>query len=164
MNDAIPPPPLPAGRGRWTNLKPAGIMSFFTALSLSSLPNRVSVTATRSKLFATIWSLIMAALFLRERLLIRQVEANLRRPSADMLWRGIEINVREGLSLFKLDWIWWSVPFSWQFGAQSIVEFTDVTRLLGLQIEWRNNVFLTGQSDKRYLSHHSLKLAWKLPT
>ena len=70
-------------------------------------------------------------------------EANLRRSSTDMLWRGIEINVWEGLSSFKLDWIWWSVPSSKQFGAQSIVEFTDVTRLLGLQIEWRNNVFLT---------------------
>ena len=49
----IPPPP-PAGRGRWTNSKPTGVMSFFPALSLSSLPNHVSVTATRSKLFATL--------------------------------------------------------------------------------------------------------------
>ena len=114
-------PPLPAGRGRWTNLKPAGVLPFFTALSLSSLPNHVSVTATRSKLFETIWSLIMAALFLRERLLIRQVEANFRHPSADMLWRGIEINVREGLSLFKLDWIWWSGLFHDNLGHSPLL-------------------------------------------
>ena len=86
--------------------------------------------------------LIMDALFLRERLLMAGW-SKLRHPSADMLWRGIEINSRESLALFKQDWTWWSVPFSKQFGAQSIAEFSDVTRLLGLQIEWRNNVFLT---------------------
>ena len=49
----IPPPP-PAGRADGQIQNQLGLCLFFPALSLSSLPNHVSVTATRSKLFATL--------------------------------------------------------------------------------------------------------------